>query len=50
MRRRVDEPEEARRLWDEFERTPPVSEPEMTADDCDVTLERDSARATPAER
>jgi hypothetical protein len=50
MRRRVGETEETRRLWDEFERTPPVSEPEMTADDRDVTLERDSATPTPAER
>jgi len=38
MWRRDREAEEARRLWDDFERTRPVSEPERT-DEREVTLE-----------
>jgi hypothetical protein len=36
------EAEEHRRLWDEFERTRPVSEPERT-DEGEVTLEERAA-------
>jgi hypothetical protein len=50
MRRRVEEMQETRWLWDEFERTPPVSEPDVTADEPNVSLERDSGTPTPAER
>ena len=38
MWRRRREADEARRLWDEFDRTQPVSEPERT-DEREVTLE-----------
>jgi len=37
LRRRVDESEENCRLWDEFERVRPVTEPDMTVEDPQVT-------------
>jgi hypothetical protein len=43
------EAEETRRLWDEFERMRPVSEPERV-DECEVTLEEREATPTVAER
>jgi hypothetical protein len=50
MLRRVDESEESRRLWDEFEGTQPAIEPDVTALEPTVTLERDEfATPTPAE-
>jgi hypothetical protein len=50
MLRRVDEAEESRRLWDDFERTQPVIEPEVTVDEPNLTLERDQFETpTPAE-
>jgi hypothetical protein len=48
MWRRHREADEARRLWDEFERTQPVSEPERTTE-LEVTLEEREATATAAE-
>jgi hypothetical protein len=48
MWRRHREAEEARRLWDEFERTRPVSEPERI-DERDVMLEQREAAPIPAE-
>jgi hypothetical protein len=49
MWRRRREDEEARWLWDEFERTRPVSEPER-ADEREVTLEEDEKAPAAAER
>jgi hypothetical protein len=46
--RRRGEAEEARWLWDEFERTRPVGEPERM-DEREVTLEEREATATAAE-
>jgi hypothetical protein len=45
MGRRAREAEEARRLWEEFERTRPISEPERVGER-NVTLEE--REATPA--
>jgi hypothetical protein len=47
MWRRWREAEEDRRLWDEFERTRPVSEPER-ADEREVTLEEGEETPTGA--
>jgi hypothetical protein len=47
MWRRRQEADEARRLWDEFERTRPVNEPERS-DEREVTLEE--REETPAAR
>jgi hypothetical protein len=49
MWRRRREADEARRLWAEFERTQPVSEPERT-DEREVTLEEPEGTPTAAER
>jgi hypothetical protein len=38
LRRRADESEESRRLWDEFERTRPPAEPDVS-DEPEVILE-----------
>jgi len=48
MWRRRREGDEARRLWDEFERTEPVSEPERV-DEREVTLEAREGTPTAAE-
>jgi hypothetical protein len=48
MWRRQHEAEEARLLWDEFEHTQPVSEPEG-ADEREVTLAEREATTTAAE-
>jgi hypothetical protein len=47
MWRRRREAEEAYRLWDEFERTRPASEPERT-DEREVTLEKREETPTAA--
>ena len=49
MWRRRREAEDARRLWDEFESTRPVTEPERM-DEREETLEEREATTTPAER
>jgi hypothetical protein len=49
-RRRLDEAEEGRRLWDQFERTRPLIEPEVAVDESEVTLEEREETPTPAER
>jgi hypothetical protein len=49
MWRHRREAEEARRLWDELERTQPVSEPERL-DERDVTLAQREAVPTTADR
>jgi hypothetical protein len=38
-RRRLEEVEEDRRLWDEFERTQPLSEAEPAIEERELTLE-----------
>jgi hypothetical protein len=50
MWHRRREAEEGRRLWDEFERTRPVSEPPATSEEPEVTLEEREATPAPAER
>ena len=40
-RRRFEEKEESRRMWDEFERTEPLSDSEVTKEEPEVTLEKD---------
>jgi hypothetical protein len=40
LRRRSEEREASRRLWDEFEHTRPLSEPEVTEEEPEVTLEK----------
>jgi hypothetical protein len=49
-RRRFEEAEEGRRLWEDFERTPPVDEPEVTVDEPEVTLQEREAAPVRAER
>jgi hypothetical protein len=39
MRRWTDESREGRRLWDEFERTSPVTQPEVPVDEPEIKLE-----------
>jgi len=50
MRRRFEEAEEGRGLWEDFERTRPVGEPEVTVEEPEVTLEEREAVRAPAER
>lgn len=40
LRRRWEEREESRRMWDEFEHTRPLSDPEVTEAEPEVTLEK----------
>ena len=40
FRRRAEEAEASRRMWDEFERTHPLSDPEVTEKETEVTLEK----------
>jgi len=40
FRRRAEEAEASRRMWDEFERTRPLSDPEVTEEGTEVTLEK----------
>ena len=40
LKRRFEEGETSRELWDEFERTRPLTEPEQTEKETEVTLER----------
>jgi hypothetical protein len=50
MRRRVDQAEDDRRLWEELERTRPVTEPDVTVEEPESTLEERAWTPTPAER
>jgi hypothetical protein len=43
LRRRYEEREESRRMWDDFERTQPLSDPEVTEEEHEVTLEEQEA-------
>ena len=40
FQRQAEEYETSRRMWDEFERTRPLSDPEVTEDEPEVTLEK----------
>jgi hypothetical protein len=47
FKRRDEEDRASRRMWDEFERTRPLSDPEVTEEEPEVTLEeRETARLT----
>ena len=39
LRRRFEEREASRRMWDEFERTRPLSDADVTEEEPEVTLE-----------
>ncbi len=39
LRRKFEERDASRRMWDEFDRTRPLSDPEVTEEAPDVTLE-----------
>jgi hypothetical protein len=39
LRRRSEEREASRRLWDEFEQTRPLTDPDVTEKEPEVTLE-----------
>jgi hypothetical protein len=43
------EREASRRLWDEFEHTQPLSDPEVTEGEVEVTLEKREPMPLPAE-
>jgi hypothetical protein len=40
FKRRAEEDEASRRMWDEFERTRPLSDPEVPEEEPEVTLEK----------
>ncbi len=40
FKRRAQDEEASRRMWDDFERTRPLSDPEVTEDEPEVTLEK----------
>lgn len=48
--RMYQEREASRELWDEFERTRPLSDPEPVDQDAEVTLEAPEGEPTGAER
>jgi hypothetical protein len=48
--RRVEEREASRELWEEFEQTRPLSEPELADEETEVTLERREPTPLRAER
>jgi hypothetical protein len=48
-RRRYEEREASRELWDEFERTRPLSDPEPADDESEITLERSDTDRLAAE-
>jgi hypothetical protein len=49
LRRRFDEREASRELWDEFEQTQPLNDPEAPDEEAEVTLERPEATPVVAE-
>ena len=49
-RRRYEEREESRELWDEFEQTRPLSEPRPAEEETDVRLEEPQPRPVAADR
>ena len=50
MRRRSEEADEGRALWEDFERTRPAGEPEVTVEEPEITLERREATPAATER
>ena len=49
-RRMYEDREAGRELWDEFERTTPLSDPDPADEDAEVTLERSETEPIAAER
>jgi hypothetical protein len=50
QRRKFEEREASRRLWDEFDDTRPISEPEVTEREPEITLEESEPTPLGAER
>ena len=50
LKRRFEEGEASRELWDEFERTRPLTEPDPTDEETEVTLERHERTRVSADR
>jgi hypothetical protein len=50
LRRLYEEREASRRMWDEFERTRPLSDPELPEEEREVTLEEQEAPSLATER
>ena len=50
LKRRFEEGEASRELWDEFEQTRPLTEPEPTDEETEITLERREPTPLSAER
>jgi hypothetical protein len=50
LKRRFEEREASRELWDEFEQTRPLSDPQPADEESEVTLERREAAPVSAER
>jgi hypothetical protein len=49
LRRRSEEWEVSRRLWDEFEHSRPLSDLDVTEEEAEVTLEKREPAPLPAE-
>ena len=49
-RRMYDEREASRKLWDEFEQTQPLSDPEATDEEAEIRLEQPNAEPAVAEK
>ena len=49
FRRRYEERQESRKLWDEFEHTRPLSDPEPADEEAEVTLEQHDAEPVATE-
>ena len=49
-RRRYEEREESRELWDEFEQTRPLSDPRPAEEETDVRLEEPQPKPVAADR
>jgi hypothetical protein len=50
IRRQAEQAEEAPRIWDEFERTRPLSEPRASESEPEVTLEEREQEPAAVER
>jgi hypothetical protein len=50
FRRMYEEREESRKLWDEFEHTRPLNDPEPTEEEAEVTLEHRDVKPVAANR
>jgi hypothetical protein len=49
-RRRYEERDASRELWDEFEQTRPLSDPEPADEEAEITLERSDTDLVAGER